>query len=948
MDSMDNIIVVRDSSGRGSAKSTILQTALPITDPVKETEILESIDAAYFIDEGFDATDYELKKVMGADILPEDLTGEMDKLKQQLQVVSKRVSEVIMHDWPSYSSQLEDIAEIQKDLDSILLVMQNMRKKLAQAKLENQNGLEIIANYRNRIFLKKLLSSLEDIKTLYEVQFQIKDLVQEENFPAAINMCYEAQKATVTFNQFSCIKELSTKLHEALEEIEINLDNCLASITILFSVDRYSSIYTAYKLLGKVEECAMKVVGFTRATLESSARTVISDKILPIRTETKIQELSYEQLCEAVDMSQILDCVRELGFVICKVLFTYHSILLFHIDEDERLECAHEKTENVGIVRKILVDSLYSIFKTASVKFSTLLYCHDLSLLKIDQFLDVIEMSNRFKQFGRTYFGNVCGEVTMSLEKQSHQYFKRFHYDRMDELRMFLENEAFALCPVPLQFTLFDFQVKYLMLHCCLLFISKTIFLNIFSRLANIYALTKINGNAHMPIFQEFSFLKESNGCRGGVDSSSHSKIDLDLGEPLDFQILQPTDVNPFLMGATDMDSSAKDVDITIISNAKNSSNDDVDNDRYHLDDSFSQLAPILCNASLNLLRFIGKYIRMAYVLHSIADQAVNGIFELCSYFFFAVYSFFVSNAHSVTESFFFPNLKNVVDNLESDLFSDVSPSEGANKFKCFPCTLLQDVKLDSAPSYALRERIVGAESVNFISKQLDLIRPVIESLVNRDVIEKYYTEILAVIPKMRECIYACAISCLIDYDWFVNDIMTTKWDICQLQSQHSTYVDNILQEFSRINDLLSEIAKQIPITRPVQKTFWSIVIYCTFNALVKGYGEFGKKCSNEGRALMQLDFQQLIAKLEQLIDFMPIPHKAYVENYIKAYYLPESSMESWILQHRVSNIYCFIKVFVIDLKIKEYTTNQIITLLNVATHISKKARTRIINALEE
>lgn len=41
----------------------------------------------------------------------------------------------------------------------------------------------------------------------------------------------------------------------------------------------------------------------------------------------------------------------------------------------------------------------------------------------------------------------------------------RFHYERMDELRMFLENEAFALCPVPLQFTLFDLQVKYLILH---------------------------------------------------------------------------------------------------------------------------------------------------------------------------------------------------------------------------------------------------------------------------------------------------------------------------------------------------------------------------------------------------------------------------------------------------------------------------------------------------
>ncbi|VDK76141.1 unnamed protein product [Onchocerca ochengi] len=887
MDSMDNVIVVRDSSGRGPAKSTVLQNrALSAVDSIKEAEILESIEAAYFIAEGFDATDYELKKVMNRDILPEDLTEERNKLKQQLQVVSKRVSAMIMQNWPSYSSQLKDISEIQKDLDNILSVIQNMRKKLGQAKLESQNGLQIIANYRNRIFLKKLLSSLETIKTLYEVQFQIKDLIQEENFPAAINMCYEAQKATVTFSQFNCVKEISVKLCEALEDIENSLDNCLASMTILFSVDRYSSIYTAYKLLDKVEGCAMKVVGFTRATLESSARTVIIDKLLPIKTETKVGELSYEQLCEAVDMEQIIECVRELGFVICKILFTYHSILLFHVDEDERLEYAHEKCENVGIVRKILVDSLHSIFKTASIKFSTLLYSHDLSLLKIDQFLDIIEMSNRFKQFGRTYFGSICDEVTMSLEKQSHHYFKRFHYERMDELRMFLENEVFALCPVPLQFTLFDLQ--------------------------------------------EFSFLKESREYRGRLGSSIHSETDLEMTEPVDFQILQPTDLNPFMVGITDMDSCAKDIDVTVLENMKSSLNNDVESDRYSMDDNFSQLAPVLCNTSLNLLRFIGKYIRMTYMLHSVAEQAVNGIFELCSYFFFAMYSFFMSNAHNIANSFFSSNLKNVMDNLKSDLFSNDSPSKDTSKCKYFPCTLLQDVKLDSGPSYALRERIVGAESVNFIAKQLDLIRPVIESLVDHDIIEKYYTEILAVIPEMRECIYGCAVSCLIDYDRFVNDIMTTKWDIDQLQSQHSIYVDNILKEFSRIKDLLSEIAEQIPITKPVQKTFWSTVIYCTFNALVKGYGEFGKKCSNEGRALMQLDFQQLIAKLEQLVDFMPIPHKAYVESYIKAYYLPESSMESWILQHR------------------EYTTNQIITLLNVATHISKKARTRIINALEE
>lgn len=65
---------------------------------------------------------------MDRDIVPEDLTRKMDKLKQQLQVVSKRVSTMILRDWPSYSSQLKDIDEIQKDLDNILSIMQNIRE----------------------------------------------------------------------------------------------------------------------------------------------------------------------------------------------------------------------------------------------------------------------------------------------------------------------------------------------------------------------------------------------------------------------------------------------------------------------------------------------------------------------------------------------------------------------------------------------------------------------------------------------------------------------------------------------------------------------------------------------------------------------------------------------------------------------------------------------------
>lgn len=91
--------------------------------------------------------------------------------------------------------------------------------------------------------------------------------------------------------------------------------------------------------------------------------------------------------------------------------------------------------------------------------------------------------------------------------------------------------------------------------------------------------------------------------------------------------------------------------------------------------------------------------------------------------------------------------------------------------------------------------------------------------------------------------------------------------------------------------------------------SFWYFICYYFSYANVK-------KCSNEGRALMQLDFQQFLMKLEKLTDIRPIPDKEFVETYIKAYYLTENDMERWIKEHRVRaefwySIYLlFIKIF--------------------------------------
>lgn len=50
----------------------------------------------------------------------------------------------------------------------------------------------------------------------------------------------------------------------------------------------------------------------------------------------------------------------------------------------------------------------------------------------------------------------------------------------------------------------------------------------------------------------------------------------------------------------------------------------------------------------------------------------------------------------------------------------------------------------------------------------------------------------------------------------------------------------------------------------------------------------------------MQLDFTQFLSKFEKISSLRPMPHKEYVENYVKAYYLPDLELEQWIRDHTV------------------------------------------------
>lgn len=235
---------------------------------------------------------------------------------------------------------------------------------------------------------------------------------------------------------------------------------------------------------------------------------------------------------------------------------------------------------------------------------------------------------------------------------------------------------------------------------------------------------------------------------------------------------------------------------------------------------------------------------------------------------------------------------------------------------------------------YGLAERVVATESLVFLAEQFEFLQPHLDAVmpaVKKPFLQQFYSQTVSTASELRKPIYWIVAGKAIDYEQMLLLMANVKWDVKEIMSQHNIYVDTLLKEFEQFNMRLNEVSKRVRIPLPVSNILWEHCIRLANRTIVEGYANV-KKCSNEGRALMQLDFQQFLMKLEKLTDIRPIPDKEFVETYIKAYYLTENDMERWIKEHR------------------EYSTKQLTNLVNVClgSHINKKARQKLLSAIDD
>ncbi|XP_066898601.1 syndetin isoform X3 [Kogia breviceps] len=855
------------------------------SDPQAEQELINSIEQVYFSTDSFDIVKYELEKLPPVLNLQE-LEEYRDKLKQQQAAVSKKVADLILEKQPAYVKELERVTSLQTGLQLAAVICTNGRRHLNIAKEGfTQASLGLLANQRKRQLLIGLLKSLRTIKTLQRTDVRLSEMLEEEDYPGAIQLCLECQKAASTFKHYSCISELNSKLQDTLEQIEEQLDVALSKICKNFDINHYTKVQQAYRLLGKTQTAMDQLhMHFTQAIHNTVFQVVLGYvELCAGNTDTKFQKLQYKDLCTHVTPDSYIPCLADLCKALWEVMLSYYRTMEWHEKHDSEDTTSASEGSNMvgteetnfdrGYIKKKLEHGLTRIWQDVQLKVKTYLLGTDLSIFKYDDFIFVLDIISRLMQVGEEFCGSKSEVLQESIRKQSVNYFKNYHRTRLDELRMFLENETWELCPVKSNFSI-------LQLH---------------------YESDE----------QEKSAYQEYDSDSDVPEELKQDYVDEQTG-----------------------DAPVKSVSRETLKSRKKS------------DYSLNKVnAPILTNTTLNVIRLVGKYMQMMNILKPIAFDVIHFMSQLFDYYLYAIYTFFGRNdsLESTGLGLSSSRLRTTLNRIQESLIDlEVSADPTATltaaeerKEKVPSPHLSHLVVLTFGDTlYGLAERVVATESLVFLAEQFEFLQPHLDAVmpaVKKPFLQQFYSQTVSTASELRKPIYWIVAGKAIDYEQMLLLMANVKWDVKEIMSQHNIYVDALLKEFEQFNTRLNEVSKRVRIPLPVSNILWEHCIRLANRTIVEGYANV-KKCSNEGRALMQLDFQQFLMKLEKLTDIRPIPDKEFVETYIKAYYLTENDMERWIKEHR------------------EYSTKQLTNLVNVClgSHINKKARQKLLSAIDD
>uniref|UniRef100_A0A914L897 Vacuolar protein sorting-associated protein 54 N-terminal domain-containing protein n=1 Tax=Meloidogyne incognita TaxID=6306 RepID=A0A914L897_MELIC len=432
---------------------TVDEKFMPATEDAS-TELFEGIDEVYFLEIGFKAVNHELEKLSDTLFETEDLQKEIFKLKKQMQLVSRKITSFVAKNSLEFNKNVENLDVIQNEAEALLNLIKQLRRLVNYCRKKCQASSIVLAIEFKRQKMFKIKEEIVNIQKLYKTEFRLKELIEEGSIFTFVQLALETIIEINKYIEYSSIKQLSANVLAVLKKEILKIDKLLEEQVCSFQLKYYFYIYSVYELIGN---------------LETSLALICMDSME--NNQSMDDQINYLELCKFVNQKSFTRALIEVGNSLVNILGNYHLILKFHIEEDKKKSISNENDSEIsecfdaqiidkGVLQKSMLDNLFQIFDYSATFYNDLLSSMDLEHLKIDQFIRIMEISERFRLFGQRHFGNSCSLIALTLENKSKSFFAHYHLERIDEIHMFLESETFTLCPVSVQFTLFDLPVS--------------------------------------------------------------------------------------------------------------------------------------------------------------------------------------------------------------------------------------------------------------------------------------------------------------------------------------------------------------------------------------------------------------------------------------------------------------------------------------------------------
>lgn len=621
------------------------------------------------------------------------------RLEKQLMVVSKKLSASIIEKEQAYGEELKRVMEIQVKLSDTVDVCRQARNSFEKSRKNfTRASLGIVASYRRREGLRDVMKSLSTIKTLQQTNERIREMIEEDgNYCGAIQLCLECQKVVNTLKHYKCVGDISSKIQELLELIEEHIDASLSKMCHYFNYDTYASLQKAYRLMGKTQTSMDSLCMHFATAISDKAFSVVHGYVeLCSRPENKRTEnyrkKDYKELCKHIPSECFVPCLNDLCKSLFSILLNYKRILYHHLhlsDSENNLNVPNEQVDNLydqRFIQKKLEHGLIRVWEEVVQKLRLFLQSHDISSWSIEELMTTLKIARRMMDIGYEFCESKSSKLEEILHTKTVNYFSHYHKQRLDELRMYLENEAWTVVPVKSSFNYLDYQeFKFLK--------------PLKSKNCSFSSFTSSEEDA---AYKGTNFFSES--LLKGSDESS-----------------DPAFENIFQDNEDVSDSILRELEK---SGQKNGPNGDTSEDEA--DDEFSydgfdkngsdmvniySNGPLVTTTSLYVLRLIGKYMQIMFLLRQIAFDILLSIFNLFDYYFLTTYIFFAKEISEIKSNCITNRLKTCVTRIETSLVESEKVSINDHSSSPMrPVILLDCSNHDS--SYGLTERIIGLESV--------------------------------------------------------------------------------------------------------------------------------------------------------------------------------------------------------------------------------------------